>query len=286
MTEPERPLLDPLDDAAGPAVPMSKAEIEAMVQAAMAEGLAAPAPAPAPAPTRVPFARLFWIAAALMISVAAAAAFGTYVGVQVGLREHAPPPTPPPAPAPESALPATGPASSTQHAPEVAPVPEVAPAPEIARSPEVAPTPEIAPSSGAPAPRASADATSSEDLLLLANRLRARREWRAAAQTYERIVARDDASDERYVAVVALASLQLEHLDRPRSARRLYQTALRLRPTGALSEEASYGVASTYRVEGRDAEERRALEAYLAAHPSGLLVAQARARLASLGATP
>lgn len=272
MTDPERPRIAPLDDGPGPALPMSKPEIEAMVRAAMAEGTAAPAPTPAP-PTARPGLWL-WVAAGLMISVAAAAAIGTYVGVRVGLAEHdheAAPPTPPPTP-PIETPPAEPPRATTATAPT-----PVAEAPTPVEAPAAAPAPER---------HAHVATASAEDLLVIANRERAQHEWAAAAQTYERIVQQDDAADATYVAVVALASLELEHLSRPRAARRHYETALRLRPSGTLSEEARYGVAATYRAEGRDEDERRALTEYLAAHPSGLLATQARARLDALEPTP
>lgn len=122
----------------------------------------------------------------------------------------------------------------------------------------------------------------SEDLLQAANRARAAGQFRDAADTYAEVYERHPSSLSAYVAEVAAGSLELEHLDRPDRAARLFRRALRTRPGGALDLEARQGLAVALRDLGRTRDEIAALKALVAAHPDRPAAERARARLSEL----
>jgi tetratricopeptide (TPR) repeat protein len=122
-----------------------------------------------------------------------------------------------------------------------------------------------------------------EDLLQQANRARAAGEFREAARLYAEVYDGRPSSLSAYVALVAAASLELEHLDHPARARKLFEAALRARPKGALDLEARQGLALSLRDMGARGEEIAALRTLIARHPARPAAARARARLAELG---
>jgi tetratricopeptide (TPR) repeat protein len=123
----------------------------------------------------------------------------------------------------------------------------------------------------------------SEDLLQQANRARAAGQFRDAADTYAEVYERHPSSLSAYVAEVAAGSLELEHLDRPDRAVRLFRRALRTRPSGALDLEARQGLAIALRDLGRERDEIAALKTLVAAHPERPAAERARVRLRELG---
>lgn len=124
-----------------------------------------------------------------------------------------------------------------------------------------------------------------EDLLQAANRARAAGQFRDAADTYAEVYEQHPSSLSAYVAEVAAGSLELEHLDRPDRAVRLFRKALRTRPGGALDLEARQGLAIALRDLGREREEIAALKALVSAHPDRPAALRAHTRLIELGAT-
>jgi tetratricopeptide (TPR) repeat protein len=124
-----------------------------------------------------------------------------------------------------------------------------------------------------------------EDLLQAANRARAAGQFRDAADTYAEVYEQHPSSLSAYVAEVAAGSLELEHLDRPDRAVRLFRKALRTRPGGALDLEARQGLATALRDLGREREEIAALKGLIAAHPERPAALRAHKRLIELGAT-
>jgi hypothetical protein len=121
-------------------------------------------------------------------------------------------------------------------------------------------------------------------LLAQANELRRAQQWGPATAVYERIIRQFPASAEAYSAKVAAASLRLEQLGDPASARRLYGQALRSPGTGALDEEILWGLGRAERAAGDPRAERATLERLLATHPQTVHAAYARARLRQLAA--
>jgi hypothetical protein len=120
-----------------------------------------------------------------------------------------------------------------------------------------------------------------QDLLRLANQRRAQHHWREAQSVYRRVEREYAGSESAYVAMLADASLRVEHLHDARGALALYRTALAKGP-GSLREEAGFGVAESYRALGRRADETRALESFIAAHPDSPMTPRARERLEEL----
>lgn len=173
------------------------------------------------------------------------------------------------------------------------PVAEVAPAqPPMAA--EVTPEPELAEPSPAveidEAPSASDKGrraltrNAPEDLLQKANQLRAAGRFREAAQTYSLVYDRFPKSQAAYVARVAAAALELEHLSNPLKARKLFESALQDRPKGALDLEARQGLSVALRDLEDRAGEREVLRSLIKGHPGSPAARRAQVRLMELGA--
>lgn len=269
-----------LDPRSGPAPRISSARAQALVQAAMndayAAGMLAPdAPAAVPANKpgimRSPWLRAFAMAAAGLLMLVGGAAAAKLV-MQAIWPQAAPVQAPEP---PKQVV-----TPKVSHA--VAPV-----APSDA--PEVEEAIEGAQDVRPPAPVKTVRREDreldkvSEDLLQAANRARAAGQFREAADTYAEVYERTPSSLSAYVAEVAAGSLELEHLDRPDRAARLFRRALRSRPGGALDLEARQGLATALHDLGRERDEIAALKALVAAHPNRPAAQRARARLSELG---
>ncbi len=310
--DPER--LPALDDADGPALPISEARARAMVDAALATALDGPAfdgpaldepPRATPLRPRAPRVALLVAVAITLLAAAALAAWGGS-GVWTGLTDALGPspaePTRSTTTGPTTTEPTTTPATTTEPTTTQATTTEptttqattteptttepTTPPPLTAEPmPDVEATPDDPTAAPAPSDLGGAAAPSRrelEDLLLVANRLRAEQRWVQADRTYAQIIRAAPRSSEAYVASVARGTVRLSRLDDARTARREFERALRLRPEGALSEEARYGLAVVERRLHAPVRERRALEGYLASHPRGMRAAAARARLAEL----
>jgi hypothetical protein len=120
------------------------------------------------------------------------------------------------------------------------------------------------------------------DLLGEANAKRAAKQWRESDALYTRVVRRAPNSLAAQTALVASASLRLEHLGDARGAATRFRRALAIAPNGALAEEARWGLAEAARALHDDAAEARALDDFLAHHASSPLAPRARARRSEL----
>lgn len=120
------------------------------------------------------------------------------------------------------------------------------------------------------------------DLLGEANAKRAEKKWRESDALYEKVVQRAPKSLAAQTALVASASLRLEHLGDPKGAAQRFRRALALAPTGALAEDARWGLAEAARASHDDKTEAAALDAFLAHHPQSPLAERAKARRAEL----
>jgi hypothetical protein len=174
------------------------------------------------------------------------------------------PAAPSPLPEPADPTPAAQPASID---PPHAPAPTKRPAPRHHRRAEPVVT-----------------AATPEDLLAEANTARAARRWRAADALYSRVIAGGSADLAVQTALVASATLHLEHLGDPSGAARRFSAALAAGPRDALAEDARWGLVESARALDDDAGELRALDDFLAHHAGSPLAARARARRAQLGA--
>lgn len=120
------------------------------------------------------------------------------------------------------------------------------------------------------------------DLLGEANAKRAAKQWRESDALYARVVRLAPKSLAAQTALVASASLHLEHLGDPKGATQRFRRALALAPTGALAEDARWGLVEAARASKDRAGEASALDDFLAHHPRSPLASRAKARRAEL----
>jgi tetratricopeptide (TPR) repeat protein len=258
-----------LDDRPGPAPRISRERALAMVETALAE-----LPPPIAAPKRLASGSKYGVVAAAVLLgvVGGAAAARWYFADRT------------PAAATTEAPKAAEPAAKPEAAPEPAPVlqPQAAePAPAKVEPIE----PEAADSEPVVERAASAERGrgAPEDLLQKANRLRTQGRFREAAQTYSAVSDRYPKTLSSYVAQVAAASIELEHLSHPGKARRLFEKALKEHPEGALDLEARQGLATALRDLGQQKAEVEALRRLIDMHPASPAAKRAALRLAELG---
>ena len=121
-----------------------------------------------------------------------------------------------------------------------------------------------------------------ETLLDEADRCRIDHDWRCAAKRYDAIVKRFPHRAEAATALVNLGQIQLKHLKKPREARRNFERYQKQSPSGPLAEQALMGIARADRAIGDHRGEARALDLFLARHPSSPLAEAARRRRVEL----
>ncbi len=163
-------------------------------------------------------------------------------------------------------------------APEVMAQPEEPAVVEAPRAPEAARV-KVAVAS---APRAAPPDANPRDMLQQANDLRAQHQWLAATQMYEKTLHSFPGRAEAYSAMVAAGMLRLDQLGDPKGALALFGSAIRVRPHGALSEEARWGTIQSYRALSNPSAETAALQEFVTLHPQSLLAWRALARLREL----
>jgi tetratricopeptide (TPR) repeat protein len=260
-----------LDDRPGPAPRISRERALAMVETALAE-----LPPPVAAPKR--------LAAGGKYGVVAAAVLLGVVGGAAAARWYFADRTP---------APATSTTTEAQKAAKPAALREAVPVPAVQpRAATPAPAtlepaePDVVDSEPAVERSASAERgrAAPEDLLQKANRLRTQGRFREAAQTYSAVSDRYPKTLSSYVAQVAAASIELEHLSQPGKARRLFERALKEHPEGALDLEARQGLATALRDLGQEKAEVEALRRLIDVHPASPAAKRAALRLAELGA--
>lgn len=133
-----------------------------------------------------------------------------------------------------------------------------------------------------PSPRTKPARDPAVDLLGEANAKRAAKQWRESDALYARVVERAPKSLAAQTALVASASLHLEHLGDPKGATQRYRRALALAPSGALAEEARWGLVEAAHANRDRAAEAAALDDFLAHHASSPLASRAKVRRAEL----
>lgn len=143
--------------------------------------------------------------------------------------------------------------------------------------------PSVKADSGGPHDPAVSSGAGWRTLLSRARKRRAARDWHGAAQAYAELVRRFPGRPEASVALVALGTLQLEHLDQPGAALSSFRRYLAGARQGALAREALWGQARALRRLGRHRDEIRALRQLLR-RPGRANRADARQRLQTLRA--
>jgi hypothetical protein len=146
-------------------------------------------------------------------------------------------------------------------------------------APEPEPTDIPSKPARATAPTARAPSAPAQDLSREAQERRARRDFEGAAAALRELVAAYPANPLSDAARVVLGQIEIEHLANPAAAVRICDSYLARAPRGALASEALACKASALRALGRTAEERRALEAFIARFPQAAQAAELRRRL-------
>jgi hypothetical protein len=137
------------------------------------------------------------------------------------------------------------------------------------------------PNESAPSPSASAPASTPEALLQQALALRAQGQFRRAAEVYRQIYEAGPGSAAGGAALVSLGEISLSSLNDPRAALAAFDAYLAL--GGALSQEAAFGRIRALRALGRTADERTAIERFVARYPKVPQSRVLRERLHTLG---
>lgn len=269
-----------LDSRPGPAQRISKDRALAMIDAVLAESppMAAPQKLDVPGNPSKPRARTgraLWVSAAVL--------FGVISGAAAARWYFAERTDPAPSSAPRSNSPALA-APSRVEAPFD---------PARGSEPRDLSTAESQPSASAPTaasaqlepaePAALTERVAPEDLLQKANRLRTLGRFKQSAQTYQAVSERYPGTLSAYVAQVAAASIELEHLGRPQRARKLFERALREHPEGALDVEARQGLATALRDLGEARAEASVLRELVESHAGSPAARRAQVRLQELG---
>lgn len=255
LHDPDLARLLRLDAEPGPAPPQSAAAEAAMISAAVSTALG-PGGGGGPG------------GAALKLAALTAALALALTGAWLLTRSGA-------APEPRVSEKVVTPVSDTPEAPGRPDAGQRIEEPETELVMEAETVPEPAPKK--PPPKKLAPA-SSEDLLAEANAARKRKAWKEADALYARVVDEHAGTAAAQIALVASATLHLEHLEDPRGAVKRFQKAL----AGPVAEEARYGLAEAYRALGDDAAEAAALTDFLRHHPDSPLAERARKRRAQL----
>lgn len=118
-----------------------------------------------------------------------------------------------------------------------------------------------------------------QDLLKYARSLRASGDFRRAADVYRKIYAQSPQSPSGRAALVSLGELLLS-LNDPQGALGAFDSYLS--GGGTLAQEATFGRARALRALNRPADERRAIERFIASYPSAPQTRVLRARLAAM----
>jgi tetratricopeptide (TPR) repeat protein len=267
MTDAELERLFVLDTAAGPALPIDAARADAIIDAALAGAGFGPGgggggSASGATGTGVAAGtKLAILGGAVLIAIA--------IALLIGRTPHRAPQVA--VVIPDAALPDAAEQGSGSAA-------QPSPPPAVEPTVEEPATIEMPPDRATP-PR---DKQSAADLLGEANAKRAEKKWRESDALYEKVVQRAPKSLAAQTALVASAALRLEHLGDPKGAAQRFRRALAIAPSGALAEDARWGLAEAARASHDDKAEAAALDAFLAHHPDSPLAARAKARRAEL----
>ncbi|HEY2900272.1 MAG TPA: tetratricopeptide repeat protein [Polyangia bacterium] len=273
--------LQRLDDAGGPARPLSDQQARALVRGALSRVIAGDADGRARAVPARQIGRAAIVIAGVLLGGAAVAGLTASrlwrsTPMLSTMIDHQSPSVPS---AGEAATEAAAPVEETAPAPTGAEASAPRPSEHHKTAPHSRTTAHVADARASTEPEVAGGYA--DDVLSLANQLRGQRRWRDAAIAYQRVITTFPETDSAFVAMLARAELLLDHLGRPTEALGLFQRAL-AQPSGLLTEEAHYGIATCYRALGDSERERQALNAFLAAHPHSLLRASAAVRLAEL----
>lgn len=272
-TDAERAALDELV-ARDPSVARELARaavLESSLEVVSREGADGTAPPVRSKPwSRLPRAQLLLVAAVLAISsIGGAFVLGRPLARWVASLSERRLALAPPAPSPARV------ATESAHEPPSTLAPESPGEPERLPVEETPSTPGTTGGESA----SKARTTSAVDALQAANKLRRQGRWADAARAYAQIANDRSGTAQGSVAALAAASLRLEHLNDPRGALRLYQTATH---DSDLAAEAQLGIADCYHALGDRDAEMGTLRRLISAYPDALSRERAAQRLQAL----
>lgn len=268
MTDAEIERMLALDAGPGPALPISTSHADAIVEAALAgAGYGPGGGSGGSGAGTAAGTKLAIIGGAAIVAIA--------VALLVGRRHRGHEEAVPPADA--AIADDRGGSGSLALTDEPPAPPTVAPLADANTSEEITIDPPAGPTRTKAAPKASA-----ADLLGEANAKRAAKQWRESDRLYARVVDRAPRSLAAQSALIASASLHLEHFRDPKGAAQRLRKALAIAPSGALAEEARWGLAEAARALHDRNAEAAALDDFLAHHASSPLAPRAKARRAEL----
>lgn len=165
-------------------------------------------------------------------------------------------------------------------APEVPAAAEVAPKAATPSAPEMPPAAVELRVASREAPITKVAAPPAADLLALARQSLRDKRWTDAAKAYRQLIAAYPSSPEARTVVVPLAKLEIDRLGQPAAA--LPSLDAYIASGATLVVEARSARIRAYRALGRQADELRAIDEFLAAHPSSVEATQLRERADSL----
>lgn len=147
----------------------------------------------------------------------------------------------------------------------------------------LSPTPPTPPTiHRAPRRETSKEDESLDALVRAARQCRAKRDWQCAARAYSRVLELFGHGGRSSKVLLPLAQIELDHLVRNQKALEHFQLYLEGSPSGALAQEARYGVCRALMALGRKEKARRELERFVELYPTSVYAGSARKWLETL----
>ncbi len=117
------------------------------------------------------------------------------------------------------------------------------------------------------------------EMIARAQVFRMERNWAAAVGAYGDLIDAHPSSAQARAALVSMGNIQLENLNKPRAALKVFDAYLARFGKGTLAREASFGRANALRALGKSGQERAALESFLRDYPDSILAQRVKTRL-------
>ncbi len=118
-----------------------------------------------------------------------------------------------------------------------------------------------------------------ESLLRIAGECRAAKNWRCAKENFQKVVDHYPGLPDAATAMLPLAEILLENLDRPKEALQYFKRYQKRRPQSGLGQEALFGECRSLEKMGSTRQEKACLERYLVKYPNSLYTQMAKTRL-------
>ena len=155
------------------------------------------------------------------------------------------------------------------------------PLPEPVKTDETAPKTDLRPNEAETtvSPANASSAPPPETLLQAAQECRAAKNWRCAVDNYGKLVNHYPGLPDAATAMIPIAQILLDNLNRPGEALQYFRRYQKRRPKGGLGQEAVYGECRALQQLGRINAEKSCLERYLEKYPNTVYTQMAKSRL-------